>query len=112
MDFLDYLNKTQEFIAVLIVAVPTIGTVIFSVIGKLGKARPIIKACLEALKDRELTDEEMATVAWMLISIISGLWPNNSLGVLKLAPGHQIKNLVANGFITQTQADTLPAKGD
>ena len=69
--------------------------------GKFRKARVILLSVVAAMKDRVLTDTEIATFFWMIIAVVLGWGPGASTWVLNFAPNHQIARLKSQKFIAQ-----------
>ncbi len=76
-----------------------IAPVLYSVLGKLGRAGAILIQLGRAMKDKQIGDTEMATIAWMLVSVVLGLTPHVSYKLLDFCPDQQIALLKGKGFI-------------
>jgi hypothetical protein len=71
---------------------PIVSYLVFTLAGKLGNAGLIILEIRRSIKDGLVDDQEIACIAWRIISVFYGLWPNESKRViLKYAPPHQRK---------------------
>lgn len=88
---------------------PILGTVLTSILGKLGRGGVILLFLAAALKDHTLTDEEAATFVWMLAAVMLGFWFNASKWVLDYAPDHQIAMLKGKKFIPDTYRPEVQA---
>lgn len=105
MDFavlIDWLTENWP----LIVQIPTIGAVLVALIGKLGKAAPILVRLAHVVKDGKARDWEIAILFWMLLLTLWGLWTNPSKRVLGWIPDQQVSYLKHERFIS---ADYRPA---
>ena len=71
----------------------------WSLQGKFRKARVILLSVVGAMKDRVLSDTEIATSFWMIIAVVLGWGPGASTWVLNFAPNHQIARLKSQKFI-------------
>ncbi len=88
---------------------PILGTLLTSLLGKLGRGGVILLFLAAALKDHTLTDEEAATFVWMLAAVMLGFWFNASKWVLDYAPDHQIAMLKGKKFIPDTYRPEVQA---
>ena len=98
MDLTDIMQQVETFWP-LIVGIPAVGSVFISLTIKAGRGWRIIRRAWAMIRDGIVTDKEMATIAWMLVSVVFGFWPNASRRVLIYAPDDQKKLLEEEGFL-------------
>ena len=71
---------------------PILSYLVVTMAGKLGNSGLIILEVRRTIKDGIVDDQEIACIAWRIISVFYGLWPDESRRViLKYAPSHQRK---------------------
>lgn len=109
MDFTTVLNWIIDNWQAALALFPVLGTVIVSLLGKLGRVGVIIWDLAAALKDHVLSDEEAACFVWMLAAVVFGPWFNVSKRVLDFAPDHQIAMLKGKKFIPDTYRPEVQA---
>ena len=85
--------------ATLAASFPVLAAALAWVAHRIGKLGPIIMELYHALKDKEASDREIATVVWMFFSVLIGLFSKPNYKVLAYAPDHQIALLKAKKFI-------------
>lgn len=99
MDTAKLMESTELLIAIAI-SVPTIGGYLLTAWARFGKVGVIIRTTWKAVRTGNMVDDkEMATVAWQIMSVLTGFWPGANANVLKFAPDHQLELLKAEGFI-------------
>lgn len=98
MESLKEIYESLGLLMTILLSIPTVGPVLYSLFGKLGKAGIIFTGLWVDLKDGKLDDKEIALRVWMLVAVLSGPWPNCKSKILRAAPSHQIKELEKIGF--------------
>lgn len=103
---IDWITDNWKIVVTLF---PAVAAAVAYITKRLGKAWPIMVEFVHAIKDKEASDKEIATLVWMLLCTLWGLWSTPSVRILNYMPDHQVAILKAKNFIDASYRPAVKA---